>query len=53
MIGGMYIGDINTIFGSYQNVPAQEKERVKTELMRIYDEMKAVNANIQPVDWNK
>ena len=53
LVGGTYIGDIASIFGSYQSVSVADKERVKTELMKIYQEMKSINANIQPVDWNK
>ncbi|MCX6788932.1 MAG: hypothetical protein NTZ36_03595 [Candidatus Jorgensenbacteria bacterium] len=53
MIGGMYIGDIPSIFESYQHVPTKDKERVRSELKTMYDEMKGVNVHIQPVDWSK
>lgn len=53
LIGGTYIGDITRVFESYQNVPITEKERVKSELMKAYQEMKVVNVRIQPVDWTK
>lgn len=53
LVGGTYIGDIPAIFESYQHVPAADKERVKAELMKIYEDMKAVNVHLQPVDWNK
>lgn len=53
LVGGTYIGEIATIFENYQNVPVTDKERVKVELKKIYEGMKAINANIQLVDWNK
>ncbi|MDB5204920.1 MAG: hypothetical protein JWP09_948 [Candidatus Taylorbacteria bacterium] len=53
LVGGTYIGDIPKIFESYAQVPEEDKERVKTELKKLYDEMRSVNIHIQPVDWNK
>lgn len=53
LMGRVYFGDIATIFGSYQKVAPENKERVKVELIKIYEEMKASHPQIQPVDWNK
>jgi hypothetical protein len=53
LLGMVYFGDIATIFGSYQKVASENKERVKVELIKIYEEMRASHPQIQPVDWNK
>lgn len=53
MLGRIYIGDISSIFGSYQSVPPEDKEGLKLELIKIYNEMRAENVHIQPVDWDK
>ena len=49
----IYIGNIATIFGSYQLVPNKQKEETKQLLKNIYDEMKAVHPPLQEVDWTK
>jgi len=48
-----YIGDIRTIFGSYELVPSASKEETKLALKTIYEEMKAVHPPLQEVDWTK
>lgn len=51
--GDAYVGDLPTIFESYQSVPPEDKERVKLELMGIYEEMKKVHPQIQSVNWSR
>lgn len=53
MIGGTYIGNMSLIFESYEKVPIKDRERVKVELKRMYEEMKVVQPLLQPIDWNK
>ncbi len=53
LMGRVYFGDIATIFSSYQKVAPENKERVKVELIKSYEEMRASHPQIQPVDWNK
>ena len=53
MVGGTYIGNMSLIFGSHEKVPGGDKERVKFELKRMYDEMKTVQPLLQPIDWNR
>ena len=49
----IYIGNIQTIFGSYELVPSEHKEEVRTKSKAMYDEMKAVHPPLQEVDWTK
>ena len=49
----IYVGNIATIFGSYQLVSSEQKEETKQVLKAIYDEMKAVYPPLQEVDWSK
>jgi len=49
----IYIGNIQTIFGSYGLVSGEHKEEVRTALKGMYDEMKAVHPPLQEVDWTK
>lgn len=49
----LYVGNIKTIFESYELVPVEQKEEVKAVLKAMYDEMKAVHPPLQDVDWTK
>lgn len=49
----VYIGNIQTIFGSYELVSSEHKKEVKTALKAVYDEMKAAHPPLQEVDWTK
>ncbi|MFA5793353.1 MAG: hypothetical protein WC897_05860 [Candidatus Gracilibacteria bacterium] len=49
----IYIGNIQTIFGSYELVSSEHKEEVRTTLKVMYDEMKSVYPPLQKVDWTK
>lgn len=49
----IYVGNIATIFGTYQLVPVEHKEETKRALKALYDEMKAVHPPLQEVDWEK
>ncbi len=49
----IYIGTIQTIFGSYELVSNEHKEEVKMALKAMYDEMKAIHPPLQEVDWTK
>ena len=49
----IYVGNIATIFSTYQLVPAEHKEETKKALKVIYDEMKTANPLLQEVDWTK
>lgn len=53
VMGSVYIGDIAAIFGSYQKVASKDKEHVRSELKKLYEEMKKIHPQIQPVDWSK
>jgi len=53
IMGIVYVGDLSTIFGTYQVVANQDRQRVKIEFMKLYEEMKKLNIHIQPVDWTK
>lgn len=48
-----YIGDIQTIFGSYELVPSENKEEAKLVLKAMYDEMKVAYPSLQEVDWTR
>jgi len=49
----IYIGNIKTIFESYELVAPDQKESTKALLKAMYDEMKTVYPPLQEVDWNK
>lgn len=49
----LYVGNIKTIFESYELVPTEMKEETKVALKVMYDEMKAVHPPLQEVDWSK
>ncbi len=49
----LYVGNIKTIFESYELVPVEQKDEVKAALKAMYDEMKAVHPPLQEVDWTK
>lgn len=49
----LYVGNIKTLFESYELVPVKHKEEVKVALKAMYDEMKAVHPPLQEVDWTK
>ena len=48
-----YIGNIRTIFSSYELVSSESKEKTKLALKAMYDEMKAVHPPLQEIDWTK
>lgn len=49
----LYVGNIKTIFESYELVPVEQKEETKIALKAMYDEMKAAHPPLQEVDWAK
>ncbi|MBI2278900.1 MAG: hypothetical protein HYU81_02460 [Candidatus Brennerbacteria bacterium] len=49
----IYIGNIKTIFESYQLVAGEQKEKVKETLKSMYNDMKAIHPPLQEVDWTK
>lgn len=49
-MGGAFIGDLQIIFNSYQNInDLQLKTKIKTKYIEIYGKMKVVNPKITPV----
>lgn len=49
----IYIGNIQTLFASYQLVSSEHREETKIELKFIYDELKAAIPQLQEINWIK
>lgn len=52
-VEGAYIGNLKEIFESYQSVPKPQRPKVKSEIKKIYREMKELNPSLIDVNWRK